>query len=304
MIRAAGAYHIPAMLHESLDALAINPAGIYVDATYGGGGHSKAILQKLNSKGRLISFDRDLDAQENLPQEKNFTLVHHDFIHLKNYLRHLEAIPADGILADLGISSHQIDTEGRGFSFRFDAPLDMRMDKQNPRSAKEIVNEESAEELQRIFGEYGEVKNARTLAQAIVRRRKIKQLETTLELTQAAEEVLPARENLKKYLAPVFQALRIAVNDELEGLKSFLQQCLEVLRPGGRLAVITYHSLEDRIVKQVLQGEEDRNTPNVYGGRQMAWKAISRKPIIPSDEEIANNPRVRSAKLRVAEKNP
>jgi 16S rRNA (cytosine1402-N4)-methyltransferase len=180
----------------------------------------------------------------------------------------------------------------------------MRMDKQNPRSAKEIVNEESAEELQRIFGEYGEVKNARTLAQAIVRRRKIKQLETTLELTQAAEEVLPARENLKKYLAPVFQALRIAVNDELEGLKSFLQQCYEVLSPGGRLAVITYHSLEDRIVKQFLQGEEDRNTPNVYGGKQTAWKLISRKPIIPSDEEIEENPRVRSAKLRVAEKNP
>jgi 16S rRNA (cytosine1402-N4)-methyltransferase len=302
MIKTAASYHVPAMLQESLDALAINPAGIYVDATYGGGGHSRAILQKLNGKGRLISFDRDLDAQENLPGEKNFTLVHHDFVYLKNYLRHLDAIPVDGILADLGISSHQIDTEDRGFSFRFDAPLDMRMDKQNPRSAKEIVNEESAEELQRIFGEYGEVKNARTLAQAIVRRRKIKQLETTLELTQAAEEVLPARENLKKYLAPVFQALRIAVNNELDGLKSFLQQCLEVLRPGGRLAVITYHSLEDRIVKQFLQGEEDRNIPNVYGGKQSDWKIISRKPIIPSNEEIEKNPRVRSAKLRIAEK--
>jgi 16S rRNA (cytosine1402-N4)-methyltransferase len=296
-------YHIPALLEESITGLNIDPAGIYVDATFGGGGHSRAILEKLTS-GRLIAFDRDIEAQVNIPPNKNFLLVHHDYVHLKKYLRYLEINEVSGILADLGISSHQVDTAERGFSFRFDAPLDMRMDAQIPKTAADLLNQFDEAELQQIFSEYGEVKNAKTLSRAIITGRRIGPLKTTGQLLKIAETVLPHKESLKKYAAPVFQALRIAVNDELNALRSFLQQSYEVLKPGGRLAVITYHSLEDRIVKKFLQESEgeDMQTSAIYGKNTEKWKLISRKPMIPSDFEINNNPRSRSAKLRIAEK--
>ncbi|RYD79628.1 MAG: 16S rRNA (cytosine(1402)-N(4))-methyltransferase RsmH [Sphingobacteriales bacterium] len=305
MTKSENAYHNPALYQESIDALNIQPGGIYVDATFGGGGHSKGILQNIDKKSRLIAFDRDLDAQANVPTDKNFLLVHNDFIHLKNFLRHENALPVNGILADLGISSHQIDVPERGFSFRFDAPLDMRMDKQNPRTAAHILNEEKEDKLVQIFSEYGEVQNSKTLARAIATRRRLEPIETTSQLAALAQSLIPARENLKKYLAPVFQALRIEVNDELNGLKSFLEQSLDVLAPGGRLAIITYHSLEDRIVKNFMQlgrFDEAMSAKDIFGKSTNPWKNITRKPIIPSEQEIEGNPRVRSAKLRVAEK--
>ena len=296
-------YHIPVLLAESIDGLAINPKGIYVDATFGGGGHSRAILEKLTT-GNLIGFDRDTDAQLNIPANKNFILVPHDYAHIANYLRYMKIDSVDGILADLGISSHQVDTAERGFSFRYDAPLDMRMDRQISKTAADILNSESEVELQKIFSEYGEIKNSRTLARAIVTTRKIEPLKTTGQLMKIAESIIPQRENLKKYAAPVFQALRIAVNDELNALKSFLEQAFSMLKVGGRLVVITYHSLEDRIVKNFLKEESDARGSEslIYGKSSEKWIAITRKPIIPSEDEIRKNPRSRSAKLRIAEK--
>jgi 16S rRNA (cytosine1402-N4)-methyltransferase len=299
-------YHIPVLLHESVAALAIREGGMYVDATYGGGGHSRLILDSIpKGKGKLIAFDRDVDAQANIPKDKNFTLIHSEFTHIKNFLRYLDIDGVDGILADLGISSHQIDSPERGFSFRYDAPLDMRMDVQSPVTAYTLVNEESAERLQSIFSEYGEVRNAKTLAEAIVRHRRVSPIATTAQLADIADEVKPYKEPLRKYLAPVFQALRIAVNDELEGLKDFLNQCLEVLKPGGRLVVITYHSLEDRIVKNFIQDGNHEGTVEkdaIFGSVVSPWKNITKKPILPDEQEINRNPRARSAKLRIAEK--
>ena len=296
-------YHIPVLRDACIEGLAMQENGIYIDATFGGGGHSSAILHKMKG-GRLIAFDRDADAQPNIPENENFTLVHHDFIHLKNYLRYMDVIPVDGILADLGISSYQVDTAERGFSFRFEAPLDMRMDRQNPITASHVLNEEPEAQLVRIFSEYGEVKNSKTLARAVVAYRKVKPIRTTGQLVQIAEEVLPGKENIRKYMAPVFQALRIAVNDELNGLRSFLDQCKEVLKPDGRLVVLTYHSLEDRIVKNFLQETEKGISidKNIYGQTQSAWEMITRKPIVPDEAEIEKNPRARSAKLRIAQK--
>jgi len=297
-------YHIPVMLQEALTGLDIRPDGVYIDVTFGGGGHSQGILSRLSAKGQLIGFDRDVDAQANIPANKNFTLVPHDYAHLKNYIDYLGIDGADGILADLGISSHQIDTPERGFSFRYDAPLDMRMDKQIPKTAADLLNNTSERGLQDIFSQYGEVKNARTLAHAIATTRKIQPLKTTHELIKILESVMPRKENIKKYAAPIFQALRIAVNDELEALKSFLSQAYLVLKPGGRLVVITYHSLEDRIVKNFLNEENllDANQAMIYGKTSEKWNHISRKPMAPSESEIQQNPRARSAKLRIAEK--
>jgi 16S rRNA (cytosine1402-N4)-methyltransferase len=296
-------YHNPVMLQESISGLKINPNGIYLDATYGGGGHSQAILDELTT-GRLIAFDRDIDAQANISDNPKLLLVHHDYAHIKNYLRYLEIDRVDGILADLGISSHQVDTAERGFSFRFDAPLDMRMDHHIPRTAADLLNDENASTLQKYFGEFGEVKNAKTLARTIADMRKIEPIDTTYKLLKIIESVLPAKENLKKYAAPVFQALRIAVNDELNALKSFLAQSYSVLKPKGRLVVITYHSLEDRIVKNFLNEEDisDQNASIIYGKTQDKWKMITRKPALPTDAEINLNPRARSAKLRIAER--
>jgi 16S rRNA (cytosine1402-N4)-methyltransferase len=296
-------YHTPALLNESIDALEIKPDGIYVDVTFGGGGHSREILSRLKN-GKLIAFDRDTDAHSNLIEDDRITLIPHDFIFIKKFLRHLKSIPVNGILADLGISSHQIDEGERGFSFRFDAPLDMRMDRQNPISAKEILNTWEADALQRMFSMYGEIKNAKTLAREIVQRRSGSAITTTGQLANIAEDVLPAKEKSHKYLATVFQALRIEVNNEMNGLQSFLLQAENILAPGGRLAVITYHSLEDRPVKNFFQtgNFEGNEEKDIFGNAGLRWKQITRKPIIPTDEEIARNPRVRSAKLRVAEK--
>lgn len=297
-------YHVPVMLQESIEGLNIIPNGVYVDVTFGGGGHSREILKSLNENGRLIAFDRDPEALVNMPDDSRFTLVPADFIHLRNYLREMQVLPVDGILADLGISSHQIDAGERGFSFRFNAALDMRMDKQNPVTAAQIVNEESQDGLQRIFSAYGEIKNARTLAEALVSQRKISPIETTGELANTAEKVMPRKENFHKYLATVFQALRIAVNNELEGLKEFLLQALSSLNTGGRLVVMSYHSLEDRLVKNFFQtgNFEGFVEKDVFGKLISPWRIINRKPMTPSEEEILRNSRSRSAKLRIVEK--
>lgn len=293
------------MRDACVQALAPQRGGTFVDATFGGGGHSRAILQEL-ANGRLIAFDRDADAQANIPQDDRFTLIHSNYAYMENYLRYEKAVPVDGILADLGISSHHVDEAERGFSFRFDAPLDMRMDRAAGPTAADIINTYSTAALQKVFSEYGEVRNSRTLAEAIVRHRAAAAIRTTSELATVAQSTLPARENLKKYLAPVFQALRIEVNGELEALTTFLQQCKNVLAPGGRLAILTYHSLEDRIVKNFLNAEEEASEADrlIYGRGIKMWKVEGRKPGAPGEEEIEANPRARSARLRVATRLP
>ncbi len=297
-------YHIPALLEETVNGLNIQPDGIYVDATFGGGGHSREILAQLSSKGRLIAFDRDAEAQRNLPEDERITLIPYDFRYIRQFLRYLNAFPADGILADFGISFHQVDAGERGFSFRFDAALDMRMDQAQALTAAEVLNSYPESELVRIFSEYGEVPNSKRLASRIAMRRTMAPIETTNDLSRIAEEVLPGREVLKKYLAPVYQALRIEVNKEMEALEYFLEAALASLKPGGRLSLLSYHSLEDRRVKRFLasgnlDGTEDKD---VFGRSTSPWKEITRKPIMPSEEEISRNPRSRSARLRIAEK--
>ncbi len=297
-------YHTPVMLHESIEGLAINPDGVYVDVTFGGGGHSLEILKHLNKNGRLLAFDQDSDAQRNIPNDDRLTFIDQNFRYLKNNCRLHNAPAVDGILADLGVSSHQFDQPERGFSIRFNADLDMRMDKSSILTAGQIVNTYAEEDLHRIFGIYGEVKNAKTLAKAIVVSRMSKTIETIAELRTAIGSLIPkGRES--KYLAQVFQALRIEVNQEMEALQEFLTQSAHVLKPGGRLVVISYHSLEDRLVKNFIakgkfRGEVDKD---FYGNEIKPLMNISRKAISASGEEIENNNRARSAKLRIAEKN-
>lgn len=297
-------YHTPVMLHESIEGLAINPDGVYVDVTFGGGGHSLEILKHLNKNGRLLAFDQDSDAQRNIPNDDRLTFIDQNFRYLKNNCRLHNAPAVDGILADLGVSSHQFDQPERGFSIRFNADLDMRMDKSSILTAGQIVNTYAEEDLHRIFGIYGEVKNAKTLAKAIVVSRMSKTIETIAELRTAIGSLIPkGRES--KYLAQVFQALRIEVNQEMEALQEFLTQSADVLKPGGRLVVISYHSLEDRLVKNFIakgkfRGEVDKD---FYGNEIKPLMNISRKAISASGEEIENNNRARSAKLRIAEKN-
>jgi 16S rRNA (cytosine1402-N4)-methyltransferase len=292
-------YHVPVMKTESVDALDLKPGGIYLDVTFGGGGHSRAILEALDEKGRLIGFDRDPDAAANVPQDDRFTLVQADFRHLYRYARLHGAMPCDGILADLGISSHQIDTAERGFSTRFDGALDMRMDKSGPLTAADVVNTYEEAELQQLLSQYGEVRNAKTLARALVAARKEQLFQSTEDLKRVASKV--AQGNLNRYLAQVFQALRIEVNDEMNGLREFLAGAAQILRPGGVLAVITYHSLEDRPVKQyMLHGDfADEAPKDFYGKPQRPFEPKPRKPRIPGSEEIRRNPRARSAKLRI-----
>ncbi len=297
-------YHTPVMLHESIEGLAINPDGVYVDVTFGGGGHSLEILKHLNKNGRLLAFDQDSDAQRNIPNDDRLTFIDQNFRYLKNNCRLHNAPAVDGILADLGVSSHQFDQPERGFSIRFNADLDMRMDKSSILTAGQIVNTYAEEDLHRIFGIYGEVKNAKTLAKAIVVSRMSKTIETIAELRTAIGSLIPkGRES--KYLAQVFQALRIEVNQEMEALQEFLTQSADVLKPGGRLVVISYHSLEDRLVKNFIakgkfRGEVEKD---FYGNEIKPLMNISRKAISASGEEIENNNRARSAKLRIAEKN-
>jgi len=296
-------YHHAVMLKECIEGLNIKPDGIYVDVTFGGGGHSLEILKHLGPKGRLLAFDQDADAQRNLPKDDRLTFIDQNFRYLKNNCRLRGAIPADGILADLGVSSHQFDQPERGFSIRFNADLDMRMDQGASLTAKQVVNSYSEEQLHRIFGVYGEIKNAKTLARTIVTQRLNKSIDTVDELKKAISKLIPkGKEN--KYLAQVFQALRIEVNQELEALKTFLEQTVEVLKTKGRLVVLSYHSLEDRLVKNFItkgkfQGEVEKD---FFGNQIKPFESISRKAIVASDEEIRLNNRARSAKLRVAVK--
>ena len=296
-------YHNPVLLKECIEGLNIDPAGIYVDVTFGGGGHSREILKHLTT-GKLFAFDQDEDAVKNKINDERFVLVKQNFKYLKNMLRMYRALPIDGLLADLGVSSHQFDIAERGFSIRFDeAKLDMRMDKNVKQTAADILNTSTEEELKNIFKLYGEIDNAGSLARLITHARKEKKMETVGDLKQVIEKVVrKGREN--KYYAQVFQALRIEVNKEMEALKELLTQSLEVLKPGGRLVVISYHSLEDRLVKNIMrsgkfEGEVEKD---FFGNQLTPFTQITRKPTTPSEEEITENNRARSAKLRIAEK--
>jgi 16S rRNA (cytosine1402-N4)-methyltransferase len=298
------AYHVPVLLQETLDGLRIRPDGSYVDCTFGGGGHSRAILQQLGPKGRLFAFDQDADARRNVPEDTRITFLPHNFRHLGRFLRLHAAIPVDGILADLGVSSHQFDQPERGFSFRYEADMDMRMDQRQTLTAFGVVNTWSEQQLHKLFEQYGEVTNAKTLARAIVDLRRSVSLKTIANFKTALNSVVKGNPN--KYFAQVFQALRIEVNDELGALKEMLQQIPSLLSPGGRVAIITFHSLEDRLVKNFLKKGtfEDDNQSDPFGQSTVTplLKVITKKPVTPGDKELQANPRSRSAKLRVAER--
>ena len=299
----ANNYHVPVMLQPCIDGLNIKPDGVYVDVTFGGGGHSREILKHLNENGRLLAFDQDADAKQNIPNDDRLTFIDQNFRFLKNNCRLHQAPNVDGILADLGVSSHQFDQPERGFSIRFDAELDMRMDQSSEITAKDVINKYAEEELHKIFGIYGEIQNAKTLAKTIVTARTIKEILTVSELKQVISNHIPkGKEN--KYLAQVFQALRIEVNQELKALQDFLLQSVDILKVGGRLVVMSYHSLEDRLVKNFIakgkfSGEVDKD---FFGNELKPLEAVSRKAIVASAEEIVENSRARSAKLRIAQK--
>ncbi len=295
-------YHQPALLHECIEGLSINPSGIYADLTFGGGGHSREILANLNTDGRLIAFDQDEDSLPNAFDDERFTLVNENFRYLKNFLRLHKAFPLDGILADLGISSHQIDTPERGFATRFEGPLDMRMARSQGITAAQMVNTYPEEKLRSVFKLYGEISNARQLAAEIIRSR-TNPITTTGELKEAIKSCIPANYE-SKYLAQVFQAIRIELNDEMGALHAMLKQCADVLKPGGRLVVISYHSLEDRLVKNYIKtgNTEGILEKDFYGNIIAPLKPITRKPVTPAAAELASNPRSRSAKLRIAQK--
>jgi 16S rRNA (cytosine1402-N4)-methyltransferase len=296
-------YHNPVLLKECIEGLNIKPDGIYVDVTFGGGGHSREILKNLGENGKLYAFDRDPDAAENIIQDPRFMLIRQNFRYLKNFLKMYSAVPVDGILADLGVSSHQFDVAERGFSIRFNAKLDMRMDISSGKSAMDIVNEYEEPELKRIFKEYGELNNSGRIARLIVDARAVRKIETVDDLKEAIKPQTPKHKE-NTFLAQVFQAIRIEVNGEMDDLKEFLVQSEEVIRPGGRLAVIAYHSLEDRPVKNFMrsgkfEGEVEKD---FFGNPKTPFKALKTKPIVASEEELKINSRARSAKLRVAEK--
>lgn len=295
-------YHEPVMKKECIEALNIRENGIYVDVTFGGGGHSKAILEQLGQEGKLFGFDQDPDAQRNIPTHDAFTFVESNFRYLKRYLRFHGITEVDGILADLGVSSHQFDEAKRGFSFRFEAELDMRMNTHAKLSAKEVINTYSEEDLLYIFSKYGEVRNARSLVRAIMQERQFRNIVTIQDLVNAIEPVIRGKRN--KYLAQVFQAIRIEVNDEIKALEDFLQDALKVLKPKGRLVIMSYHSLEDRPVKNFLKfgNFEGTQVKDFYGNIERPFKLITRKAVEASAAEIERNPRARSAKLRVAER--
>lgn len=303
MMTTAETYHVPVLLQESIDGLNIKPDGIYVDVTFGGGGHSREILNRLGENGHLYSFDQDEDAEKNILNDDRFTFVRSNFRYLHNWMRYYNVAHIDGLLADLGVSSHHFDDETRGFSFRFDAPLDMRMNNRSGVTAAEILNTYSEEMLADIFYIYGELKNARKIASAIVKARSYKNIEKTGDLMQETEKLF-LREREKKEIAKLFQALRIEVNHEMDALKEMLNGAKEILNEGGRLSVITYHSLEDRIVKNMMKAGnvEGRVTQDFYGRTEAPFRLISNRVITPSEEEQERNPRSRSAKLRIAEK--
>ena len=303
MIKTADTYHIPVLLQESIDGLDIKPDGVYVDVTFGGGGHSREILRHLSPKGHLYSFDQDEDAEKNIIDDDRFTFVRSNFRYVRNWMRYYGVEHIDGLLADLGVSSHHFDDETRGFSFRFDAPLDMRMNKRSSLTAAEILNNYDEEQLADIFYIYGELKNARKLAAAIVKARAERPISTTGDLIQTTEKLF-MREREKKEIAKLYQALRIEVNHEMEALKEMLNGAREILCPGGRLSVITYHSLEDRIVKNIMKtgNTEGKIKKDFFGRSETPFRQINNKVIMPDEEEQERNPRSRSAKLRIAEK--
>lgn len=309
MTTKAESYHVPVLLKESVDGLAIKPGGIYVDVTFGGGGHSREILSRLDGHGHLYSFDQDADAERNiitgdgLSLPDNFTFVRSNFRYLKNWMRYYGVEHIDGLLGDLGVSSHHFDDETRGFSFRFEAPLDMRMNKRAGKTAADIVNTYEEEQLADIFYLYGELKTSRRIAATLAAARRAKPILTTQDFI-AAVEPLFRREREKKDMAKLFQALRIEVNQEMAALKEMLQSAQELLAPGGRLSVITYHSLEDRIVKNMMKAgnSEGKVQQDFFGRTECPFRLINNKVIVPSDEEQSENPRSRSAKLRIAEK--
>ena len=296
-------YHIPVMLHETVDGMAIAPGGVYADMTFGGGGHSREILRRMDSTARLYSFDQDADAERNIMDDERFTFVRSNFRYLHNWMRYHGVEQLDGVLADLGVSSHHFDDSERGFSFRFDGKLDMRMNKRAGITAADVVNDYSEERLADIFYLYGELKNSRKIASVLAKARAIQPINTIGEFLEVIKPLF-GREREKKELAKVFQALRIEVNHEMEALKEMLSATAEVLRPGGRLVVITYHSLEDRLVKNMMKtgNVEGKMEKDFYGNVETPFRLVNNKVIVPSDEEIAENPRSRSAKLRIAEK--
>ncbi|HUC83210.1 MAG TPA: 16S rRNA (cytosine(1402)-N(4))-methyltransferase RsmH [Flavisolibacter sp.] len=299
----SSAYHVPVLLHEVIEGLHINPSGIYVDCTFGGGGHSRAILEKLDEKGKLVAFDQDADAKQNLPDDPRVVFVPHNFRHLQRFLRLNGIKEVDGLLADLGVSSHQFDEAGRGFSIRFDAALDMRMDQRQEKTAAGILNSYSEADLHKLFEQYGEVTNSKTLAKTIVEKRKIAPMQTIAAFKNAVSEIVKGNPN--KYFAQVFQALRMEVNDETGALRELLEQVPGVLKSGGRAAIITFHSIEDRLVKVFFKAgtfEEEEENPFVMTTKVSQLKLVNKKPIVASAEEQKRNSRSRSAKLRVAEK--
>ena len=300
---AANNYHTPVLLNETIEGLDIKPGGVYVDCTFGGGGHSRAILEKLNEDGCLVAFDQDDDARKNLPDDKRVIFIPQNFRHLQRFLRLQKITAVDGILADLGVSSHQFDEAERGFSIRYDAALDMRMDRRQTTTAADILKSFSEIQLHKLFEQYGEVTNAKTLAKTIVQQRAIAKIKTINELKQALQPVVKG--NPQKYFAQVFQALRIEVNDEFGALKELLQQSTNLLKPSGRIAIITFHSLEDRIVKNFFRAGTFAETEvdDLYGNKiENPLRLVNKKPITATAAELKQNPRSRSAKLRVAEK--
>ncbi len=297
-------YHVPVMLQESIEGLSIHPSGIYVDVTFGGGGHSREILSRLDNKGRLYGFDQDADAESNIPEDDRFVFVRSNFRYLYNFMQyHNAAGNVDGLLADLGVSSHHFDDRERGFSFRFEGALDMRMNTRAGRTAADIVNTYPEEELANLFYLYGELKVSRKLASLLVRSRETKKIETIGDFLEVIKP-FTGKDKEKKFLAQVFQALRIEVNDEMKALRDMLKQTMEVLKPGGRLVVITYHSLEDRMVKNFLKtgNFEGKIEQDFFGNIKSPFRLVNNKVMVPSNEEIEKNPRSRSAKLRIAEK--
>jgi len=296
-------YHIPALLIPCMEGLQIKKGGVYVDVTFGGGGHSREILSRLDETGRLIAFDQDLDAMQNCIPDKRFTFVRSNFRFLRNFLKYHEAERVDGILADLGVSFHHFDEVDRGFSFRFDGVLDMRMNQRADLTAADVLNNYSEEQLSDVFYYYGELNSAKKLASVIVRSRATKPFSQIADLVAVVEPYL-GKDKQKKDMARLFQAVRIEVNHEMDALKSMLTQSLEVLKPGGRLVVLTYHSLEDRIVKNFMKAGnfDGKVEQDFFGNRKSPFKLVNNKVIVPDDEEIEANPRSRSAKLRIAEK--
>ena len=296
-------YHVPVLLDESINGLNLHPDGVYIDVTFGGGGHSREILRRLPQGSRLFSFDQDADAEHNIVDDDRFTFVRSNFRYLKNWMRYYEIDHIDGLLADLGVSSHHFDDESRGFSFRFDAPLDMRMNKRADKTAADIVAEYDEEALADIFYLYGELKNSRRIASALVKARQQHAIATTQDFLHVVEPFFK-REREKKDMARLFQALRIEVNHEMEALTEMLAAATQLLAPGGRLSVITYHSLEDRIVKNVMKtgNAEGKMIQDFYGRIETPYRLVNNKVVVPTDEEQQRNPRSRSAKLRIAEK--